>query len=126
MTTPLSCLAIVALLPYVCAWVGGYFKMRQFGRIDNKHPREQASQLEGAGARMVAAQANAWEALTVFTAAVVIAHLGGQDPTRAALLSKVYVGTRLLHPILYGLDLDVLRSLVFVVGLGCLVGLVWV
>ncbi|MBM4247508.1 MAG: MAPEG family protein [Deltaproteobacteria bacterium] len=126
MTTPLACLAIVALLPYLCAWTGGYFRMRQFGRIDNKHPRQQAAQLTGAGARIMAAQANAWEALAVFTAAMVIAQLGGQDPARAARLAQVFVATRLLHPVLYALDLDVLRSLVFIVGLGCLVGLVWI
>lgn len=125
MTTPLTCLAIVAAMPYLCAWTAGYFKLRQFGTIDNKHPREQAARLTGVGARMVAAQANAWEALGVFSAAILIAHLGGQDPARAARLSQIFVGTRLLHPILYAFNLDILRSLVFVVGLACLVGLVW-
>jgi uncharacterized MAPEG superfamily protein len=126
MTTPLACLMIVAFLPYLLAWVGGYFKLRQFGRLDNKNPRQQAARLEGVGARMAAAQANAWEALGLFTAAIVIAHLGGQDPGRVASLSKLFVGTRLLHPVLYGLDLDKLRSLVFVIGLGCVIGLVWI
>lgn len=126
MTTPLYCLAIVAALPYFCAWAGGYFKLRQFGKLDNKHPREQAARLDGVGARIVAAQANAWEALGVFTAAIVIAHLGGQDPERAALLSKIFVATRLLHPIFYGLNLDLLRSLVFLIGMVCLVGLMWI
>ena len=124
MTTPLRCLLIVALLPYLLAWVGGYLKVRQFGRLDNKNPRQQTARLEGVGARIAAAQANAWEALGLFTAAIVVAHLGGQDPARAAWLSQLFVATRLLHPVFYGLDLDKLRSLVFIVGLGCVIGLV--
>ena len=123
MTIPFLCLAIVAFLPYVCAWTGGYFRYRQFGTLDNKNPRPQQAATEGLGARAYAAQANAWEALPFFTAAVVVSHLGGASPSKAALLSEVFVATRLLHPILYLADRDVLRSLVFLVGFGCVVGL---
>lgn len=126
MTTPLWCLAAVAFLPYVCAWTGAYFKLRQFGTIDNRNPRQQATRLEGVGARLAAAQANAWEALPFFTAAVVTAHLAGADAATAATLSRVFVATRVLHPIFYAADLDKLRSLVFVVGFGCVVGLFWI
>jgi uncharacterized MAPEG superfamily protein len=123
MTIPLYCLAIVAVLPYLCSWVAGYFRYRQFGAIDNKNPRRQQAGMEGVGARAQAAQANAWESLPFFTAGVVVSHLAGADPHRAATLSELFVATRILHPILYLADLDVLRSLVFVVGLGCVVGL---
>lgn len=123
MTVPLSCLAVVAVLPYVCSWVAGYFRYRQFGAIDNKNPRTQQARLEGIGARAQAAQANAWEALPFFTAAVVIAHLAGADARKAALLSETFVVTRVLHPIFYVADLDILRSLAFGVGLVCVVGL---
>jgi uncharacterized MAPEG superfamily protein len=124
MTTPLWCLAIVAVLPYFLAWVGGYLTYAQLGSIDNKNPRQQKTRLEGAAARSVAAQANAWEALPFFTAGVVIAHLAGADPAKAALWAKLFVATRVLHPILYIADLDVLRSLVFVGGLVCVVALI--
>jgi uncharacterized MAPEG superfamily protein len=123
MTVPLTCLAIVAFLPYVCAWTGGYFRYRQFGTIDNRNPRNQQAAMDGIGARAQAAQANAWEALPFFTAAVVVSHLTGASPGKAAVLSEVFVVTRILHPILYLADLDVLRSLVFVIGFGCVVGL---
>ena len=123
MTIPFQCLAVVALLPYVTGWTAGYFRYRQFGRIDNKNPRRQQAALEGVGARAYAAHANAWEALSLFTAAVVVAHLSNADPRMASTLSIGFVATRILHPILYLADLDVLRSLVFVAGLGCVVGL---
>jgi uncharacterized MAPEG superfamily protein len=123
MTTPLWCLAAVAFLPYVVAWSGAYFKVKQFGTLDNKNPRRQSARLEGVGERLAAAQANAWEALPFFTAAVVTAHLAGAAPATAATLSEVFVLTRILHPIFYAADLDKLRSLAFLVGLGCVVGL---
>ena len=126
MTTPLWCLAAVAVLPYACAWTGAYFKFRQFGTIDNKNPRRQALQLEGVGARLAAAQANAWEALPFFTAAVVTSHLAGAAPGTAATLSEVFLATRILHPVFYATDLDKLRSLAFVVGFGCVIGLFWI
>ena len=124
MTTPLWCLAIVAVLPYVLAWVGGYLTYVQLGSIDNKNPRQQKARLEGAAARAVAAQTNAWEALPFFTAGVVIAHLAGADPAKASFWAKLFVATRVLHPILYIADLDILRSLVFVGGLVAVVALI--
>ncbi|MEB2343880.1 MAG: MAPEG family protein [Deltaproteobacteria bacterium] len=128
MTTPLWCLVIVALLPYVLSFSGGYFRMRQLGGIDNKHPRLQAMKLEGAGARAYAAQANAWEALGFFTAAVVVLHLANPEAARgatAANLSLGFLATRIVHPIAYLANLDVLRSLAFLAGLACGIGLLW-
>jgi uncharacterized MAPEG superfamily protein len=124
-TTPLWCLVIVAVLPYLLAFSGGYFKTRQLGKIDNKNPRQQSAQLEGAGARAVAAQANAWEALGLFTAAMVVLHLANPETARgpaAANLSMLFVATRVAHPILYLANIDLARSIVFLVGL---VSVVW-
>ena len=129
MTTPLWCLVIVALLPYPIAFSGGYFKMRQFGAIDNKHPREQAQRLEGVGARAVAAQANAWEALGLFTAVVAVLSFANPEAARGAAAAKLSLGflaTRVLHPIFYLANIDVARSLVFLVGIGCAIGLLWI
>jgi len=128
MTTPLWCLSIVAVLPYVLSFAGGYFKMRQFGTIDNKHPRIQAAKLEGVGARASAAQQNAWEALGFFTAVLAVLHLANPEAARsstAANLSLIFLATRVLHPILYVANLDIARSSVFLVGLGCGIWLLW-
>ena len=123
MTTPFWCLLVAVLLPFVLAGLGGYFRSRQFGSVDNKMPRQQSSALEGAGARAVAAQQNAWEALAVFTAAVVVAHLAGADAGASATASLVFVAARILHPIFYVANLDALRSLSFVVGIGACIAL---
>jgi len=129
MTTPLWCLVIVALLPYLLSFSGGYFRMRQLGAIDNKQPRLQVAKLEGIGARAYAAQANAWEALGFFTAAVVVLHLANPEVARgttAANLSLGFLATRVLHPVFYLANQDLLRSLVFLAGLGCVFGLFWI
>ena len=84
MTVPFWCLFIGALVPTLLAFTGGYFKSQQFDSVDNNNPREQSAQLTGAGARAVAAQSNAWEALAVFTAAVTVNHLGGGAAGTAA------------------------------------------
>lgn len=117
MTTPFTCLLIAVLIPYVLSTIGGYLRVKQFGSLDNKNPRAQAAQLEGVGARVAAAQANAWEALPVFASAVFVAHLSGVTPVAATTPSIVFVLARIVHPIVYAANLDILRSLVFLVGL---------
>jgi uncharacterized MAPEG superfamily protein len=128
MTTPLWCLLIVAVLPYVLSFAGAYFKMQQFGTLDNKHPRIQAAKLEGVGARALGAQQNAWEALGFFTAVLAVLHFANPEAARgstAANVSLMFLATRVVHPILYLANLDMLRSIVFLIGLGCGIALLW-
>jgi len=125
-TTPLWCLLIAAFLPYLLAFVGSYFKMQQFGSVDNKHPRVQAAKLEGIGARASGAQANAWEALGFFTAVLLVLHIANPEAARtstAANLSLVFLATRILHPVLYVANIDMARSGAFLVGMVCCIWL---
>lgn len=127
MTTPLWCLVIAAFLPYVLAFTGTYFKKQQLGSVDNKNPRAQAAQLQGAGARAVAAQANAWEALAVFTAAVAVLHLANPEAARgssAANAALLFLAARIAHPIFYLANIDMARSLAFMVGIGAAIWLI--
>ncbi len=123
MTTPFWCLFAAALIPYFLAPVSGYFRVKQFGSIDNKNPRKQQAESTGAGALAVAAQKNAWEALAVFGAAVIVNHLANADADSAAAFSMVFVVSRVLHPIFYITEIDKARSFVFVVGAVCWIGL---
>lgn len=127
MTTPLWCLVFVAFLPYLLAFTGSYFKMQQFGSIDNKNPRQQAARLEGIGARAAAAQANAWEALAVFTVAVGVLHLANPEAARsgtAANLALAFLAMRVAHAIFYLANVDLARSLAFLVQMVCAVWLI--
>ena len=119
MPTILMTLIAATFFPIVLAWVGGYFRMRAFGRVDNKHPRIQYAKLEGAGARAVGAQQNAWEALAMYTVAVLIAYASGLDLHTLTTPALVFILARVLHPVFYIANMDKLRSLVFMVGVGC-------
>jgi uncharacterized MAPEG superfamily protein len=122
-TTPFWCLLVVALLPLVWSSFAIYYRRQQLGTVDNKYPRRQQAQLEGIGARAVGAHQNAWEALALFTPAVVVSHLANAPAGTAATLSLVFVAVRALHGCFYLANLDALRSLSFFVALGCVIGL---
>jgi len=123
MTTPLWCLALVAFLPFVWAPFAAVARRQQLGSVDNKLPRLQQAQLTGRGARALGAHQNAFEALAVFTAVVLIAHLAGADPVWSARLALAFVAARLTHGVTYLLDLDIARSTSWLVGQACAIGL---
>lgn len=123
MTTPFWCVLVVLILPLVLAGFGGFYRGQAFGQADNRHPRLQAAKLEGAGARAYAAQANAWEAATMFPAAVLTTHVAGLGAEVATPWCLAFVGFRVLHAVFYLQDLDKLRSLAFLGGIVCIVAL---
>jgi uncharacterized MAPEG superfamily protein len=115
------CVLVAAVLPYV--WVG---LAKAGGRgYDNHDPRGwMARQAEPRRLRANAAQLNAFEALPAFVAGVALAALADVDETRVALLAIVFVAARVLHGIFYIADLASLRSLAWLVGLACSLGLI--
>jgi len=123
MTTPLWCLLIATFLPFAWVFAGHACRYRQFGGIDNDHPRLQQAQLTGVGARALAAQQNAWEALAMFTPAVLIAHLHGATAGHAATASMLFIAARIAHGCLYLANLSTLRSLSWMVGAGAVIWL---
>ena len=123
MTVPFYCLVIVCFLPYVWGFASIPERQKQLGRVDNKDPRAQQALLTGRGARAIAAHKNAFEAIAIFAPAVIVAHLAGADPAWSSRLAQIFVSARLLHGIFYLLDLDLLRTGIFGVGLACDVGL---
>jgi uncharacterized MAPEG superfamily protein len=122
MTVPFWCLLIGVLLPYVWAF-SRYPYLQEVGGPDTKQPRAQAAKLTGKGARVVAAQENAWEALVIFAPAVIVNHITGASSGSAAILCGVWVAARILHGIFYINDLDKGRSAAFLVGVVCVIGL---
>jgi len=122
-TLSLWCLVIVAVLPYVLAGVGGYFRRTNLGTVDNDNPRGQAALLEGAGARAYAAQANAWEALALFLVGLALVHFTG-NADQAGTASVIFVIARILHAVFYIRGVAMLRSLSFCGALGAWIWLV--
>lgn len=123
MATPLWCLFAVTLIPVVLALLGGYYRAQAFGKPDNKNPRAEVARLEGTGARVYAAQANAWEATTLFTAAVITSHLAGVTAASATPWAVAFVVFRVLHAGFYIGDLDSARSGAFLGALVCVIAL---
>ena len=118
MNTVIGSLLILCILPLSCAWIAGYHRQKQLGSIDNKEPRIQALQLTGAGARAMAAQANSWEALAVFSAAILAVFISGVALQSVATWSMAFVALRIVYIPMYIGNQDKLRSLVFIAGFG--------
>lgn len=96
MTIPHLCLLIVALLPFPWTMLAKVSK-----RYDNRTPRAYLAGLEGWRARAHAAHQNAWEALAMFTAAIVVAGQAGGSSTWINWLAITFVVARVLHGVLY-------------------------
>jgi len=116
MRTALVVLIILCFLPYVMAGISGYYRRKQLGAVDNKKPREQYTQLQGPGARAVAAQQNAWEALILYSAAILSVAASRVELDSLATAAIIVLVARVLHGFFYLADLDKLRSLSFLVA----------
>jgi uncharacterized MAPEG superfamily protein len=116
MKTAIIVLACLCFIPYVMAIISGYFRRQQLGKVDNKNPREQYSQLQGPGARAVAAQQNAWEAVAVYSAALVGVAVSEVQVEYLAHAAIVVLIARLLHGVFYLTNSDKLRTLSFTVA----------
>lgn len=118
MDTVITGLLILCILPIACSWVAGYYRQQQLGSIDNKEPRSQWQQLSGAGARAVAAQGNSWEALAVYSAAVLALFISGVNLNSVSTLVMVLVALRIAYIPAYIGNADKLRSLLFIGSYG--------
>jgi uncharacterized MAPEG superfamily protein len=113
---------VAALLPYLAT---GYFKFAAGGgRTYNNHaPRAQVDQLPPARRRAYWAQLNGFEAFPPFAAGVILAQLAGAPQGWINGLATVFIALRVAYTFLYIHDRSTLRSLVWVVGFACMIGL---
>ena len=120
MSFALWTLFIAAIFPVVCA---GIAKAGP-GRYDNRNPRAWLGGLGGYQARAHAAQQNSWEALAVYTAALVAAVAAGVDHGTISTVAGVFLVARIAYLACYLADLATLRSLVWVAGFGACLTLI--
>ena len=107
---------LAAFLPIVCAGIAksGMFRIsRKDGGYDNHDPRQWLAKQSGWRARANAAQANTFEALPFFFAAVIIAHQLGAAQTRLDLLCLSWLMLRIFYIITYVGDMATMRSAVW-------------
>jgi uncharacterized MAPEG superfamily protein len=114
------CLLIAALLPLACAGIakyGTFTTPRSQGGFDNHNPRAWLARQTDWRARANAAQANTFEALPFFFAAVIIAHVLGAGQTKIDILSFLWLLLRCLYVIAYVGDMAKARTGVWVAAL---------
>ena len=119
MTFAYWCVLIAAFMPLI--WVGAA-KTGASG-YDNDRPREFLARLTGWPRRAAWAEQNAYEAFPPFAAGVIIAHLAGATQLTIDILAGVFIAARILHGVFYITDKGALRSLSWLAGYGCVIGL---
>lgn len=124
MITLTCCLFIAALLPFI-AKIPVAIAMAKAGGYDNNHPREQQASLTGFGSRALAAHQNAFESLIIFSTAILLAIATNTTSEKIQLLALVHVGARVIYNLLYLINIGVLRSLSWVVAIGCSFSIIW-
>ena len=119
MTIADACVLFMGLLPYVAAGIA----KKGFEGYDNAAPRQWLAQQTGFRARANAAQANLFESLPFFFAAVIIGSIAHAPQERIDLLSVGFVLARLAYLICYVANWPTARSLVWVAGLACVIAI---
>jgi len=107
------CMLVAALLPLLCAYVAKWGQLRaprRHGGFDNADPRAWLARQVGWRARANAAQANSFEALPFFLAAVLLATLFGAAQPWLDRLALLFVLLRLGYIAAYVGDLPTVRS----------------
>lgn len=114
------CLLIAAILPIICAGIskaGMFSKPRKQGGYDNHNPRAWLAQQTDWRARANAAQANTFEALPFFFAAVIIAHQLGAIQTTLDIFCFLWLFLRMLFVIVYVGDMPTVRTTLWTLAL---------
>lgn len=114
------CILVAAVLPY--AWVA----LAKSGgtAYNNKDPRGWLAKQDSYRVRNAnGAHLNAFEAFPAFAASVLMAQMAEVDPGRVSLLAVAFIVFRILHGIFYLTGTHGLRSLAWLAGLGCVIGL---
>ena len=119
MTVAYWCVLLMGLFPYVAAGIA----KKGFGGYDNSMPRQWLAKQTGFRARANAAQANLFESLPFFFAAIIIASFANAPQGRVDLLAIGFVMARIAYLICYVANWPTIRSIVWFAGLVCVVAI---
>ena len=119
MTVAYYCVLFMGLLPIVAAGIA----KKGFDGYDNSAPREWLAKQTGFRARANAAQANLFESLPFFFAAVIIASIANAPQSRIDLLAIGFVICRIAFLICYIANWSTTRSIVWLFGIICVVAM---
>jgi uncharacterized MAPEG superfamily protein len=114
-TTELTLLAWTLVLAAVQILLPALGRTRQYGTRWNASARDEVMPQPGkVTGRLERAQANLFETLPLFIAAVLIAHVAGREGPQTRLGAELYFWGRVAHLPLYAFGVPYLRSLVWV------------
>ena len=116
-TILLGCLAVAVVLVYVPFIVVAYGRLQS--GYDSAAPRAMFDKLPPYAKRATWAHQNAFEALSLFTVAALMAYVTGVQSPLAGWAAIVFVVARSLYPVFYILNVPIGRSLMFAIGNLC-------
>lgn len=119
MTIAYFCVLIMGILPYVATGIA----KKGWEGYDNGLPRQWLAKQTGFRARANAAQANLFESLPFFFAAVIIASISNAPQARIDILAVGFVLARIAYLICYVANWPTTRSIVWLIGIICVVSL---
>lgn len=119
MTIAYWCVLFMGLFPIVAAGIA----KKGFDGYDNAAPRQWLAKQTGFRARANAAQANLFESLPLFFAAVIIAAISNAPQHRVDLLALGFVLARITYLVFYVANWPTTRSIVWFAGLVCVVAI---
>ena len=119
MTIAYACVLFMGLFPYLAAGIA----KKGFDQYDNSMPRQWLAKQTGFRARANAAQANLFESLPLFFAAVIIASINNAPQARIDLLAVGFVIARIAYLVCYVANWPTTRSIVWLLGLTCTVAI---
>jgi len=119
MTIAYWCVLFMGLFPYVATGIA----KKGFDGYDNGMPRQWLAKQTGFRARANAAQANLFESLPLFFAAVIIASIANAPQNRIDLLALGFVAARIAFLICYVANWPTIRSIVWTIGIACVVAM---
>ena len=119
MTIAYACVLFMGLFPYVATGIA----KKGFEQYDNRMPRQWLAKQTGFRARANAAQANLFESLPFFFAAVIIAQLENASQSRIDYLAVGFVLARIAYLICYVVNWSTARSIFWLLGLICVIAI---
>ena len=126
MTTELILLGWTLMLALAQIMLTAAFRTQETGIVYNMGPRDAtAPPMRPVTARLQRAQANLFETLPLFAAAVLIAHAAGREGALTLLGCQLYLAARVVYLPLYAAGVPLVRSLVWGVSLAGLGLILW-
>ncbi|MEO0342999.1 MAG: MAPEG family protein [Pseudomonadota bacterium] len=124
MTPELKVLALAAILQYIQFLLMGIPLNIQLGVQATAGPRDGGLKVMGVAGRLYRAFNNHFEALILFTIAVVVVTLSDQSTPYTAACAWAYLISRILYIPAYISGIPFLRTAVFTVGFGATLAMI--